>query len=72
MEEGKVCPFMSTGDRKVNCIKGECQIWFSEDPEKDSSLSQANCSLAYLPQVIVEIAAHTRLIRSSMEDSVAI
>ena len=72
MEQGKICPFMSTGDRKVSCLREECQIWFSEDPEKGSSLSQANCSLAYLPQVTLEIATHTRLIRGSMEDSVAI
>ena len=72
MEQGKICPFMSTAKSKVPCMRQECQIWFSEDPERDSSLNQANCSLAYLPQVALEIATHTRLIRGSMEDSIAI
>jgi acyl-CoA thioesterase len=72
MEQVKVCPFMSTSEKQVACLQDRCQIWFREDQDRESSLNPANCSLAYLPQVVLEIAAHTRLIRGSMEESIAI
>lgn len=72
MEKEKVCPFMSNGSEKVKCLKEECQIWFCQDEKSDSALTPANCAVAYLPQVVLEIATHTRLIKASMEERVAI
>jgi hypothetical protein len=72
MEKDRICPFMSTGDQKVSCLRDECQVWFREEKDSESSLSRANCALAYLPQLVLEVATHTRLIRASTEDSIVI
>ena len=72
MEETKICPFMSSEDKKVNCLREQCQLWFVEAQGFESSLSSANCALAHLPMLVLEISNNTRLIRGSMEDSVAI
>jgi hypothetical protein len=72
MEQKKMCPFLSSADKKVNCLKEECQLWFVEAQGIESSLSPANCALAHLPMLVLEISNHTRLIRGSMEESVAI
>jgi hypothetical protein len=72
MEQAKVCPFMSSEEKKVNCLREECQLWFVESQGLESSLNPANCALAHLPLLALEISNHTRVIRGSMEESVAI
>jgi hypothetical protein len=72
MEKTKICPFMSTEDEKVNCLREECQLWFVESVGTRSSLNPANCSLAHLPLLVLEISNNTRLIKGSMVESVAI
>jgi hypothetical protein len=63
---------MSTEKKTVQCLKEKCQLWFSEPYETESSLSPANCAVAYLPQLVLEISNNTRLIKASMEETVAI
>jgi hypothetical protein len=72
MEQKKICPFLSTEDKKVHCLKEQCQLWYSEADESESSLSPANCAVTYLPQVVLEISNNTRMIKASMEETVAI
>ena len=72
MERTKMCPFMSGEDKKVNCLREECQLWFVEAGGIESALNPANCALAHLPLLVLEISNHTRLIRGSMAESVAI
>jgi hypothetical protein len=72
MEQTKICPFMSSKAEKVNCLREECQLWFVEAQGFESTLSPANCALAHLPLLVLEISNHTRLIRGSMEETVAI
>jgi len=72
MEQSKICPFMSSEDKKVICLREECQLWFVEGEGIESSLSPANCALAHLPLLALEISNNTRLIRGSMEESIAI
>ena len=72
MEQEKICPFMSTEGEKAHCLKERCQLWFSESHESESSLSPSNCSLAYLPQLVLEISNNTRLIKVSMEETLAL
>ena len=72
MEQTKICPFMSSEDEKVNCLKEECQLWFVEGEGIQSSLNPANCALAHLPLLVLEISNNTRLIKGSMVESVAI
>jgi len=72
MEQTKICPFMSTEDKKVRCLKERCQLWYSESPASELSLGVSNCSLASLPLLVLEISNNTRLMKASMEDSVAI
>jgi streptogramin lyase len=72
MEQTKICPFMSSEDKKVNCLREECQLWFVESEGIESSLNPANCALAHLPLLVSEISNHTRLIRGSMVESIAI
>jgi hypothetical protein len=72
MEQAKICPFMSGEAKKVNCLREECQLWFVESEGIESSLNPANCALAHLPLLVLEISNNTRLIRGSMVESVAI
>ena len=72
MEQTKMCPFMSSEDKKVNCLREECQLWFVEAQGIESSLNPANCALANLQLLVLEISNHTRLIRGSMAESIAI
>lgn len=72
MEKERICPFMSMEDKTVHCLKERCQLWFSETQETESSLSPANCAVAYLPQLMLEISNNTRLIKASMEETIAI
>ena len=72
MEESGICPFMSREDQKVRCVKERCQLWFTESPGNELSLGLSNCSLACLPTLVLEISNNTRLMKDSMEDSVAI
>jgi len=72
MEQMKMCPFMSSEDKKVNCLRDERQLWFVEGEGIEFSLNPANCAVAHLPLLFLEISNNTRLIRGSMEESVAI
>ena len=72
MEQTRICPFMSSEDKKVNCLREECQLWFVEGEGIESTLNPANCALAHVPLLVLEISNNTRLIRGSMERSVAI
>jgi len=72
MEESKICPFMSHEGEKVRCLKERCQLWFAENPGSDLSLGMSNCSLACLPNLVLEISNNTRLMKDSMEETVAI
>jgi hypothetical protein len=72
MEQAKICPVMSGEAKKVNCLREECQLWFVESEGIESSLNPANCALAHLPLLVLEISNNTRLIRGSMVESVAI
>ena len=72
MKRNKICPLMSTEDTKVTCVKEKCQLWFAENPGNALSERMANCALVYLPRLVVEISNNTRLIKASMEESVAI
>jgi hypothetical protein len=72
MEQSRICPFMSTEDKKVRCLRERCQLWFSESPGGETLLGLSNCSLACLPLLVLEISNNTRLMKASMEDSVAI
>ena len=72
MEQPKMCPFMSSEEKKVSCLREECQLWFVEAQGFESSLNPANCALAHLPLLVLEISNNTRLIRGSMAESVAI
>ena len=72
MEQSRICPFMSNGDEKVKCLKERCQLWFTESPGGELSLGTSNCSLACLPLLVLEISNNTRLMKASMEDTVAI
>jgi len=72
MEQSRICPFMSNEGEKVKCLRERCQLWFAESPGSDLSLGMTNCSLACLPILVLEISNNTRLMKGSMEDSVAI
>jgi hypothetical protein len=72
MEENRICPFMSSEDEKVRCLKERCQLWFTESPGGELSLGVSNCSLACLPILVLEISNNTRLMKDSMEETVAI
>jgi hypothetical protein len=63
---------MSDGKKKVNCLKEECQLWFTEAPSGETMLGLSNCALAHLPLLVLEIATNTRLMKASMVESVAI
>ncbi len=72
MEKTRICPLMSSEQEKVNCLREECQLWFVERQGIESSLKPANCALAHLPLLVLEISNNTRLIRGSMAESIAI
>ncbi len=72
MTENKICPFMSNGETKVDCLREKCQIWFVETQGIESSLNPANCALAHLPLLALEISNNTRLMKESMVESIAL
>ena len=72
MEQAKICPFMSGEAKKVRCLREECQLWFVESEGNEFSLNPANCALAHLPLLVLEISNNTRLIKGSMVESIAI
>lgn len=72
MEQSKTCPFMSTDDKKVKCLRGKCQLWFSASPGAEPYLGLSNCAVAYLPNLVQEILNNTRLMKASMDETVAI
>ncbi len=72
MAETKICPFMSNGEDHVDCLREKCQLWFVETQGIDSSLNPANCAVAHVPLLALEISNNTRLMRDSMVESIAL
>ena len=72
MEQNKVCPFMTGGGKRVSCLKEECQLWFTESPGEETKLGLSNCAVAHLALLVLEISNNTRLMKASMEESIAI
>ena len=59
-EKGKICPFHRTDMNKV-CHK--CPLWISvrgKNPNTGEDVNRWNCSLSWLPMMIIENSLQTR------------
>ena len=63
MPKSKVCPFMSSPLREVECIEHRCMMWtqvMGTNQQTGEQLNQWSCAVAWLPTLILDVSNRVR------------
>lgn len=66
----QICPFLSSGRKKVKCVEHDCMMWthiIGTNPQSGAAMDHWGCAIAWMPTLILEVAHQGRKTQGAVE-----